>query len=90
MKAVKGMSGLMRQVEASNAPPPAPEPLPEPKRAKTGKRENTRMIAGHFSPDLARVMGQIALDNDTSIQALLGEALDLLLPVYGREPFGER
>ena len=33
---------------------------------------------------LSRDLAQIALDNDTSIQALVGEAIDLLLRQYGK------
>lgn len=89
MRQAKGMSRLKDQIEADKAPPAPPEP-PKVAAAKTGKRKDTRQIAGHFSPVLARELAQIALDNDTSIQALLGEALNLLLPVYGRKPFNER
>ncbi len=38
--------------------------------------------AERVSPTLSCQFGQIALDNETTIQTLLGEAIDLLLPKY--------
>ncbi len=48
------------------------------------KREGTRLIAGHFAPEVARQLRVIAAEEDTTIQALLGEALDLLFVKKGR------
>jgi len=53
-------------------------------------------IGGYFSPELSRALHQLALDESVpgkprvKIQALLGEAIDLLLRDRGKSPFGER
>ena len=38
----------------------------------------SKHIGGYFSPDVSRQLRQIALDENTSVQALLGEAILLL------------
>ena len=41
-------------------------------------RTGTKHIGGHFPPEVAKQLRQLAVDEDTSHQKLLGEALDLL------------
>ena len=59
-------------------------------------REGKVPIGGYFSPELSIALHQLALDESVAgqprvrIQALLGEALDLLFKEKGRSPFGER
>jgi hypothetical protein len=59
-------------------------------------REGKVPIGGYFSPELSRALHQIALDESVpgqprvKIQALIGEAIDLLLSGRGKSPFGER
>ena len=58
----------------------------EPKRPKQSRggtstkpsRTGTKHIGGHFPPEVAKQLRQLAVDEDTSHQKLLGEALDLL------------
>jgi hypothetical protein len=80
----------------------ASESLPEGEgRVIRGKRyptyrEGKVPVGGYFSPELSRALHQIALDESVAgqprvkIQALLGEAIDLLLRDRGKSPFGER
>lgn len=59
-------------------------------------REGKVPIGGYFSPELSRALHQLALDESVAgkprvkIQALLGEAIDLLLADRGKSAFGER
>jgi hypothetical protein len=53
-------------------------------------RVGKKAVVGYFSADLSRTLAQMALDRSTSIQALLGEAIDELLRKHGKHPFGER
>ena len=53
-------------------------------------REGKKFLGGWYSKDLSREVAQLALDNDTTVQALVGEAIDLLLRQYGKHPHGER
>lgn len=53
-------------------------------------REGKKAVVGYFSPAVSRALHQVALDTDSSIQALLGEAIDDLMRKHGKHPFGER
>ena len=59
-------------------------------------REGKVPVGGYFSPELSRALHQLALDESepgkprVKIQALLGEAVDLLLRSRNRSPLGER
>ena len=79
--------------QARTAPPPdpasaaAPEaPASEHKGAKFYRpsRDGRRLIAGHFDPKVAKQMKLLAAEEETTVQALLEEALDLLFVKKGR------
>ena len=53
-------------------------------------RDGKKPVMGYYSPQVRRTLHQLALDEGTSIQALMGEALDLLMRARGKHPFGER
>jgi len=56
----------------------------------TGTRARKRTVAGHYSPDLKKTLNLMAAEEGSSVQALLGEAIDLLMRQRGKHPFGER
>lgn len=64
----------------------APEPARATGKAKTQRpsRKGTKLVAGHFDPKVARQLRIIAAEEDTTVQALLEEALDLLFVKKGR------
>lgn len=51
---------------------------------RTPSREGKRAIAGFFDPDVSKQLKQIALDNDSSVQELLAEALNDLFEKHGK------
>jgi hypothetical protein len=60
-----------------------------PESADKGKhyrpsRDGTRAITAHADPAVSKQIRQLALDEDTSVQALVHEALNLLFEKYGR------
>lgn len=65
---------------------PAQEIAPAAAKARQGKT----MIAGYFSPDLARAIKMLAAERDVTVQALIGEGLDAVLRQHGKHPMGER
>ncbi len=68
---------------ARSVRPRAEEAAPsEPARAKT--RQATRQVAGHFPEEVAWQIRELAVERRTSVQALLGEALNDLFRKYGR------
>lgn len=62
------------------------EVIPSERRTKAQQpsRTGTKLVAGHFEPKVARQLRIIAAEEDTTIQALLEEALDLLFVKKGR------
>ncbi len=62
-------------------------PVPQARRpARQGKKG----VVGYFSPELSRSLNVLAAEEDTSVQALMGEAFDLLFRSRGKHPYGER
>lgn len=82
-------------IKADRPQPPAPTTAPAaevqanaPSRAPA--RVGKKAVSGYFSPELSQALHLLALERNTSLQAVLGEALDDLLRKYGKHPFGER
>jgi hypothetical protein len=86
---VSRFQGLKQTAAAKGAPAaPAPE---APRGATVAKaRENKKLVGGYFTPDVRRALHQLSLDEGTTIQGLLGEALDLLMRSRDKHPFGQR
>ncbi len=61
-------------------------PVVTPAKARIGKT----MVAGYFSPEMARAVKLLAVERGVTVQALIGEALDLVLRQAGKHPMGER
>ena len=57
---------------------------------KRSAREGKKGILGHFSPELSRAVNIMAIEEGATVQALMGEAFDLLMRSRGKHPFGER
>ena len=53
-------------------------------KSKPGVRAGTRQIAGHFSVDTLKALKHIMAEEDTTLQALLDEAIRDLLVKKGR------
>jgi hypothetical protein len=47
-------------------------------------RDGTRAITAHADPAVSKQIRQLALDEDTSVQALVHEGLNLLFEKYGK------
>ncbi len=70
--------------------PIAPESAPEANSKRRPAREGKKGVLGHFSPELSRALNIMAIEEGTTVQALMGEAFDLLMRARGKHPFGER
>lgn len=89
-----------RLAAAAGAPTPPPSPVVAPVTdtvaskvaagAPAKARQGKTMIAGYFSPDLARAIKILAVERGVTVQALIGEGLDAVLRQHQRHPFGER
>ena len=73
---------------------PAPTPLilqkdsaePAPSTERPPSRKGKKIISGYFDPAVARQLKQLALDQDSTVQALLSEALNDLFEKYQKKP----
>lgn len=88
-------AGLKKGLEPRSATPVealAEDPSPQAVRGRSiaKAREGKKAVVGYFSPELSRAMRQLALDEGTSVQALLGEAIDMLMRARDKHPFAER
>jgi hypothetical protein len=93
MSAAPRKSSLQALLDRQMAPEPR-DPAPEPKPAAQGlpakpkftrpSREGTRFVGGHFAPKVAKALKLLAVEEDTSTQALLEEAIDLLFVKKGK------
>jgi hypothetical protein len=54
------------------------KPAPKPARAAQ------KQIAGWFPPEVSKALRHLAIERDTSLQALLAEAIDDLLHKHGK------
>ena len=78
--------------EASGRRPLAQEaPVQQPAISETTKatppsRMQTKLIGGHFDPAVSRQLKQLALDDNSTVQALLAEALNDLFIKHGKKP----
>jgi hypothetical protein len=52
-------------------------------------RDNRRFVGGHFTPAVGKQLRLIAVEDDTTVQALLEEALDLLFVKKGRQKIAD-
>lgn len=68
---------------------PADEVAAAVPRFHRPSREDKRLVAGHFDPKVAKQLKLIAVEDDTTVQALLEEALDLLFAKKGRARISE-
>ncbi len=75
-------------------PAPAPAVAAPDQETPIGAKPLARMgkkaVSGYFSPDVSRGLHLLALEQGSSLQALMGEAFDDLMRKYGKHPFGER
>jgi hypothetical protein len=58
--------------------------------SRAAARQGKKAVSAYFSPEVSRGLNVLAAENATTLQALLGEAIDLLMRQYGKHPFGER
>lgn len=56
-----------------------------PKQDTPPSRQGKKAIAGHFDPAVSKQLKQMALEKDTTVQALLAEALNDLFEKYGKK-----
>jgi hypothetical protein len=81
--ALKGGSAAVAEmpVEALREAPAVQaggEPIRTAKAPEKPSRRNAKHIGGYFDPAVSRQLRGIALEEDSTVQELMGEALDML------------
>ena len=85
--------GAMRQQRAERAnvePSASVPPIEGAAPVRSAARQGKKAVSAYFSPEVSRGLNVLAAENGTTLQALMGEAIDLLMRQYGKHPFGER
>ena len=72
------MSNKFAAALKPTAMPPEPVDAEKSSEHKRPSRKSTKHVGGYFDPAVSKQLREIALDEDSSLQALLGEAIDML------------
>lgn len=85
LKRPNALQAVLDKAKGIEPPPPAlePETAPTPRFSRPS-RESKHLIGGHFPKAVAKQLRLIAVEDDTTVQALLEEALDDLFLKKGR------
>jgi hypothetical protein len=83
---VNAMSEVGRESPPVPSPPPPPGLRPTTARPRPLSREGRKIIAGYFDPAVSKQLHQIALDDDTTLQELLREAINDLFTKRRKAP----
>ncbi|MGO9057655.1 MAG: ribbon-helix-helix domain-containing protein [Candidatus Binataceae bacterium] len=64
--------------------------VPEEPNSSTPARAGKRLIGGHFDRAVSRQLRELAAREDTTVQALLAEAMNMLFVARGLPEIAER
>ncbi len=80
------LQAMLDRAKASGEPSAAAIAAPEdaPAKVATGSRRGTKLIGGHFAPEVSTQLRIVAAEEGTTVQSLLAEALDDLFVKKGR------
>ncbi|MBU1346702.1 MAG: hypothetical protein KKA16_07100 [Alphaproteobacteria bacterium] len=84
------LQAVLDRAKAGGDPAPSPAMPAEAPAAKTapGGRQGTKLIGGHFPPEISTQLRILAAEGGTTVQSLLAEALDDLFVKKGRNRVG--
>lgn len=80
------LQAMLDRAKAGSDTPAVPAPISETASAKpvSGGRQGTKLIGGHFAPEVSTQLRILAAEEGTTVQRLLAEALDDLFVKKGR------
>ena len=70
-------AAALKPVVPAEPSQPAAEAAPVSSHARPS-RKSTKHVGGYFDPAVSKQLREIALHEDSSVQVLLGEAIDML------------
>ena len=79
------LQAVLDQTAKTVAAEPIAPSVPKAAKFYRPSREGRRLIAGHFDPKVAKQLKMLAVEEETTVQALLEEALELLFVKKGKE-----
>jgi hypothetical protein len=92
LDAAARLKQIRQTAEASAAPavhtPPPPPAEPEHKASRPD-REGKSLVAAHVNKHAAKQLRMLAVEQDTTVQALVVESLNLLFKTYGKPQIAE-
>ena len=80
------LQAMLDRAKVGGDTPATPTPIvapTSPKPVQAG-RQGTKLIGGHFAPEVSTQLRILAAEEGTTVQSLLGEALDDLFVKKGR------
>ena len=85
MTKANSLQAMLDRAKAGEAPLPSVA-TPEAASAKTvaGSRRGTKLIGGHFAPEVSTQLRILAAEEGATVQSLLAEALDDFFVKKGR------
>ncbi|GAN64701.1 queuine/archaeosine tRNA-ribosyltransferase [Acetobacter indonesiensis NRIC 0313] len=80
------LQAMLDRAKGSGEAMPTPSLKPDisSRKPTLNGRKGTKLIGGHFSPEVSTQLRIIAAEEGTTVQSLLGEALDDLFVKKGR------
>jgi hypothetical protein len=84
------LQAVLDRAKAGGDPAPSPAAPAEAPAARgaQGSRRGTKLIGGHFPPEVSTQLRILAAEGGTTVQSLLAEALDDLFVKKGRTRVG--
>ncbi|MEG8023146.1 ribbon-helix-helix domain-containing protein [Sphingomonas aerolata] len=80
------LQAMLDRAKGGGDAPAAPTPISEaaPTKLTPTGRQGTKLIGGHFAPEVSTQLRILAAEEGTTVQKLLAEALDDLFVKKGR------
>ena len=78
------LQAVLDRAKAGGDPSPATPAEAPAARGAQGSRRGTKLIGGHFPPEVSTQLRILAAEGGTTVQSLLAEALDDLFVKKGR------
>lgn len=80
------LQAMLDRAKGGGDTPVAPTPISDSPPAKSAPigRQGTKLIGGHFAPEVSTQLRILAAEEGTTVQKLLAEALDDLFVKKGR------
>lgn len=89
------LQAVLERTSAEPVPPPAKPQAERVEKRKAAKeeeakfyrpsREGKKLVSGHFDPKVSKQLKHLAVEEDRTVEDLLGEALDLLFVKKGKK-----